>query len=205
MLFGKAKRVVKAISAQFESREVKKEYLALVAPKAPRSQWAVKGNQLLSLHPSGAKHSFFEFESTDTSERALLPCVATLSDNIKKQLGHTDFEVLDTSDRFSLVRAYPITGRTHQIRLHLAASACPIVGDWLYGPEQDAVFDEQFVSRSSNQSIGKGFFSSHRLQLHAHAVTLLIDGKPTRIVAEPLSSDGWLASKLFSNSAFSYK
>jgi 23S rRNA pseudouridine1911/1915/1917 synthase len=37
---------------------------------------------------------------------------------------------------FAVVRAFPETGRTHQIRVHLAASGHPIVGDKIYGPDE---------------------------------------------------------------------
>lgn len=46
---------------------------------------------------------------------------------------HTRFDVLDRSDPATLVRATPITGRTHQIRLHLQHIGHPIVGDARYG------------------------------------------------------------------------
>ena len=39
-------------------------------------------------------------------------------------------------EKFSIVRALPLTGRTHQIRVHLAALAHPIVGDKIYGPDE---------------------------------------------------------------------
>jgi 23S rRNA pseudouridine1911/1915/1917 synthase len=41
-----------------------------------------------------------------------------------------------TSDKFSIIRAIPRTGRTHQIRVHLASIGCAIVGDKIYGPDE---------------------------------------------------------------------
>jgi len=40
------------------------------------------------------------------------------------------------SEKFSVVRAIPYTGRTHQIRVHLSSIGHPIVGDKIYGPDQ---------------------------------------------------------------------
>ena len=53
----------------------------------------------------------------------------------------TDFRieqrfVRPDGERFAIVRAYPRTGRTHQIRVHLASLGHPIVGDKIYGPDE---------------------------------------------------------------------
>ena len=47
----------------------------------------------------------------------------------------THYEVLETRGPFSLLRLVPETGRTHQLRVHLAAIGHPLAGDWLYGTE----------------------------------------------------------------------
>lgn len=48
----------------------------------------------------------------------------------------TRYEVLCKGGGMSLLRLLPETGRTHQLRVHMAAVGCPLVGDWLYGKEE---------------------------------------------------------------------
>ena len=51
----------------------------------------------------------------------------------------TRYETLETRNGLSLLRLLPETGRTHQLRLHMAALGCPLAGDWLYGKEDPAL------------------------------------------------------------------
>ena len=48
---------------------------------------------------------------------------------------HTEYETLENKNGFTLLRLRPITGRTHQLRLHLSAIGYPLAGDFLYGTE----------------------------------------------------------------------
>lgn len=48
----------------------------------------------------------------------------------------TKYEVLNTDGKYSLLRLIPITGRTHQLRVHMKYMGCPIYGDKLYGTSE---------------------------------------------------------------------
>jgi 23S rRNA pseudouridine1911/1915/1917 synthase len=57
----------------------------------------------------------------------------------------TNFEVLETTPRHALLRVGLETGRTHQIRVHLAAIDLPVAGDPVYGAEGDLGLERQFL------------------------------------------------------------
>ena len=52
---------------------------------------------------------------------------------------HTEYETLSHHGPFTLLRLVPLTGRTHQLRVHMAALGYPLAGDWLYGTEDSAL------------------------------------------------------------------
>lgn len=52
---------------------------------------------------------------------------------------HTDYQVLAHKNGLSLLRLVPQTGRTHQLRLHMASIGHPLAGDWLYGMEDKSL------------------------------------------------------------------
>ena len=59
--------------------------------------------------------------------------------NGKEAVTNFIFDSSSTSAKYSLIKAFPITGRTHQIRLHLSYAGFPIYGDFLYGEQVDGV------------------------------------------------------------------
>jgi 23S rRNA pseudouridine1911/1915/1917 synthase len=53
---------------------------------------------------------------------------------------------LEEFEKYTLIEAHPLTGRTHQIRLHLAFIGCPIVGDTVYGHKKSSIeLDRHFL------------------------------------------------------------
>lgn len=55
------------------------------------------------------------------------------------QASQSEYELLEQKNGLSLLRLVPHTGRTHQLRVHMAAIGYPLFGDWLYGEEDSRI------------------------------------------------------------------
>jgi 23S rRNA pseudouridine1911/1915/1917 synthase len=97
----------------------------------------------------------------------------------------TDFRVehrftRNSGERFSIIRAFPRTGRTHQIRVHLASLGHAIVGDKIYGPDEKLYLE--FIETGWTPELERRLL----LPRHAlHSATLEIEGGDRWISALP--------------------
>jgi 23S rRNA pseudouridine1911/1915/1917 synthase len=84
--------------------------------------------------------------------------------------------------RFSLLRILPRTGRKHQIRIHLAHIGHSIVGDKLYGGDED-LYLALVQNRLTDEQRARLIFENHAL--HAGSIQFLWRGKPVEFSCEP--------------------
>lgn len=157
MLFGKSQASTSALAASFRTGAARKQYLAVTAPGLPEA-----GTCTLRLARDRSRPGRW---------------VARPRDGLEAE---TRFRRLASAPELALAALWPRTGRTHQIRAHLAALGAPIAGDRLYGGP----------ARLVDQLIGRSLLHAHVLVL-PHPRT----GAPLRLIA-PLPEDiaRWFAA-----------
>jgi 23S rRNA pseudouridine1911/1915/1917 synthase len=100
------------LQGQFKQREVNKTYIALVDGAPPTLRGRIEA-------PIGR----------DPSKRKQMAAVP----ETKGRNAVSEYQVLRQYESHSLVEVHPLTGRTHQIRVHMAFVGSPVVGDKIYG------------------------------------------------------------------------
>ncbi len=113
LLFALEKRVNEPLGRAFQQRRVKKEYLAWVEG-APKNDFWTSDSEIGKI---GGKYTAVRKGEGKKAE--------TLFRVLRREAGRT------------LVLASPLTGRTHQIRIHLAEAGHPVAGDRAYGAKPD--------------------------------------------------------------------
>lgn len=136
----------RTLNDQFSAHKVTKRYHALVAATPDWEQHTVR----LPLRPDG-----------DRRHR-------TVIDHRQGKPAVTHFKVLKHFHDYTLLEARPETGRTHQIRTHLASLGLPLIADKLYGDGQPLLLSS--IMPDFRQGSQPEHPLMERLGLHAHQI-----------------------------------
>jgi 23S rRNA pseudouridine1911/1915/1917 synthase len=140
MLIAKNLPAHRRLSEQFKRREVKKEYLALVHGK-----------------PSPATGTIDMALGRDPKDRKKISVRAR-----RKRSAITHYQVSENYGSVSLLSVRIETGRTHQIRVHLAQKGHPVVGDAVYGGDRMRSLPAKLLAAAKD--LQRLFLHSHRVQ-----------------------------------------
>lgn len=156
------------VRKQFEKRKVEKTYLAVVhGCPSPR-----EGVIDLPIGPD--KRSPIRLKLTAMGVVDGLPAI-------------TRYKVRHATRRFSLVELWPETGRTHQIRVHMEAIGCPLVGDKIYGVAPD-IFLANLGGELNDEHRERLVIDRHALHAHRLVFDHPLRGKGFSIEA-PLPAE----------------
>ncbi|GAB2676102.1 23S rRNA pseudouridine(955/2504/2580) synthase RluC [Aliiglaciecola sp. 3_MG-2023] len=142
LLIAKKRSALKHLHEQLRNKTMDKRYQALVDGHWPENRFKVKAPLLKNIVKSGER-------------------IVTVSAEGKES--ETRFRILESFAQATLVEASPITGRTHQIRVHCQHAGHPIAGDSKYK-------DEDFNHYMAKQGLNRLFLHAYRI-LYVHPVT----------------------------------
>jgi len=148
ILLAKNKPALVALANMFGSEKPLKKYVALVQGTPAKNQFEVDAK--LAPHP------------------LKIGLIRVDPKNGKKS--KTRFEVLEQFSGYALLKCEPLTGRTHQIRVHLGYAGLPVVGDQLYGGKKLWLSRLKRDYRLKSRREERPLIS--RVALHAEELTL---------------------------------
>ncbi|HYR59574.1 MAG TPA: RNA pseudouridine synthase [Chthoniobacteraceae bacterium] len=180
-LVAKTRGAARSLHLQMEARRFQKEYLAIVWGWPAQGEFAIDA-PILRQGSRGPSRIYLK--------QAVHPDGASARTSFRVEQRFT--AATSNGSRFALIRAFPETGRMHQIRVHLAHAGFPVVGDKLYGPDEACYLE--FIETGWTPALAS------RLLLPRHALHSAALRLPTRGLGwqSPLAPDlaAWLAENL---------
>jgi 23S rRNA pseudouridine1911/1915/1917 synthase len=172
ILIAKTNEVHYKLCAQFEARQVQKTYVAIIAGTLDRDRDRI-------IQPIG--HHPYQREK-----------MAIRSGHPSSRYAETQFEVTQRFPGYALLKVSPKTGRTHQIRLHLAHIGCPVLCDRLYAGHAEIRLG-QLLRRSARGLPLRPEDSQAVLARHAlHALEIQVEHPKTQkklTISAPIPAD----------------
>ncbi|MEM7144388.1 MAG: RNA pseudouridine synthase [Verrucomicrobiota bacterium] len=191
VLVAKNPETARRFSLAMQSRQIHKEYLAIVHGHPKENSFSV--NQALRRK----------------GEITPSPIWVKQITHPHGQPAHTTFNVLsrfqhptpaNSQAPFALVQALPQTGRMHQIRVHLAHAGHPVVGDKIYGADENAYLE--FIETGWTDHLAQKLLFPHQA-LHSSRLRIdSSDASPSEDWSAPLPPDlqSWIDSPSSSHS-----
>jgi 23S rRNA pseudouridine1911/1915/1917 synthase len=188
VLCAKTKPALDFLSGQFQSKAVRKTHHALVAlrPEGPGASDAGRD-------PVGALPEEFAVDLALGEDESRPGRVRVF----RKRGGKpslTEFRVLENFGRFAWVECRPLTGRMHQVRVHLASSGAPVLNDALYGDPGTVLLLSGLKRGYKGRDTERPLIT--RLALHAGALGFIHPGSREPLeVTSPLPGEFGIALK----------
>ncbi len=190
VLCARTKPALDSLSGQFQSKTVRRTYCALVA--LPPPEWLANA-ALPARDGAGALPAEFGVD-LPLGEDAGDPGRMRVTRGRAGKPSSTQFRVLESFGRFARVECRPLTGRTHQVRVHLAAAGAPVLNDTLYGDPASVLLLSGIKRGYKASGLERPLIS--RLALHAGEMEFLHPGRREPVlISSPLPRDFEVALK----------
>lgn len=132
LIFAKTDKAYQWLVKQFKSRELKKIYVALVDGHPPTPTGRIEAPIERDLHHRTRMSAGLRGQGKSAT---------------------SEYFELERFDNYSLIEIHPLTGRTHQIRVHLSYIGIPVVGDTLYGRRRPSIELGRFFLHAKTLSV----------------------------------------------------